>query len=110
MVLIDVRCPMMDNPLAECEFIHLLKTYADSEPMEPENILLEEAYNRFIEQVVELSEQARSSIDFLRCLKITEITLTKMKLTIKPTLHKIQAFFIDAAVKYLNCEREFLML
>ena len=101
---------MMDNPLAECEFIHLLKTYADSEPMEPENILLEEAYNRFIEQVVELSEQARSSIDFLRCLKITEITLTKMKLTIKPTLHKIQAFFIDAAVKYLNCEREFLML
>lgn len=100
----------MDNPLVECELIHLLKTYADSELREPENTLLEEAYNRFVEQVVDLSEHSLSSIDFLRHLKITEITLAKIKLNIQPALHKIQAFFIDAAIKYLNCEQELVML
>lgn len=109
-VKIDERCPMMDNPLAECELIRLLKTYADSELTEPENIELEEAYNRFVNQVAEMSERTIPAIDFLRCLVVTQLKFEQMKLNLKPSRHRIQLFYIDAAVKVLKCERDLFML
>lgn len=101
---------MMDNPLAECELITFLKIHADAELSGPENIRLEEAYTRFVEQVVELSERNLSSVDFLRYLTVTKTSLEKMKLNFKPAVHRMQSFFIDAAIKYLNCEWELFML
>ena len=93
---------MMDNPLAECELITFLKIHADAELSGPENIRLEEAYTRFVEQVVELSERNLSSVDFLRYLTVTKTSLEKMKLNFKPAIHKMQLFFIDAEIKYLK--------
>lgn len=94
------------NFLAQCQLLALLQASGDSSPDAPGQ--LAEAFDRFAQQLAHAARTSKSSPDLLRLYAFLRVSFKHLR--VGRNLPSEEEFYVEAALSYLENERNLLLL